>query len=181
MDIELHLATRAMTPRIAKIWMDSDRATFPLVDMLGDIRGFQEYVPTGKKKIHVRGEAKYWTYAQAGYSPFWAPLEFFEWVKETGYCFVQEGIFSAAPLVAMGFPAVAILSDSNSQLIRNLHIAGVKTVTLADGDPAGQKILRKVHRGIALPDAFDVGDIWEQKGLYEVKKLATDCVHLLRA
>jgi len=180
MDIELHLASRAMSPRIGKIWLDSDRATFPLVDMLGDIRGFQEYAPSGDKKRHKRGEAKYWTYASPGYSPFWAPVGFFKMIKETGYCFVQEGIFSAAPLVALGFPTVAILSNSNSQPIRNLHIAGVKTVTLADGDHAGRKILSKVHRGIALPDGLDVGDIWEQQGFYAVKKLATDCLQLLR-
>ena len=162
-----HLKERGYHKDIAHCVVDDTVATFFLYTLTCEMVGFQQYNPSGSKKLNDRETAKYWTYHSPGTCRFWIPKNFFELVTKEKKVFVQEGIFDALPLVNMGYPAVAILTNNNKESVRNLHLSGYKTLCLCDGDPAGQTLGRQVHSSFNLENDVDVGKLW----LYDRDKL----------
>lgn len=162
--IRRHLESRSCFEEFVEFWADDEAhvVTFPLYDITHNLIGYQQYRPDGDKKSHEKECAKYWTHHLPGTSRFWIPKTY---DSSKRIVFVQEGIFSATPLVTLGHNVVAILSSDNKDALKNLRIQGHYLIGICDGDQAGKKLSRHLDDAIILPEGEDVGLLFQKGGL----------------
>jgi DNA primase len=136
-----HLKSRHLDVNIHKTFIEDKTATFPIYNLLGQLKGFQQYRPDKPKKIanHPR-EAKYFTRGTG----FWG-LESWSFSNSI---FLVEGVFDAARLTSRRLSALAVLSSDLSELQKTqLKLIKIQRpiIALCDGDAAGLKLAKYAH------------------------------------
>lgn len=155
-----NLKSRYFDISIHTAWVDEQEgvATFPLWNLTGQMVGYQQYRPsaTKKKDNHPR-ESRYFTHRKDRVVGVWG-LE--SW-KFSNTLFITEGVFDATRITALGYSAIATLSnDVDSSLARWLWTAG-KTrsiVAVCDNDAAGRRLAKCAARNHVVLGYKDLGE-----------------------
>lgn len=140
-----HLLKRHFDPSRHKVWIDYNLglATFPLYDVGGVLRGYQQYNPsTTNKKSNDPRESRYFTYhrgtKETGMGVVWGLDSL---TNSRGTLFLTEGVFESARLLSYGYDSVAILTSCPPvQTVTQLYGLGYETlVWCGDADKAGRR------------------------------------------
>lgn len=162
MQIREHLKTRKFDSEIHKVWIDEPNsiATFPLYNLSGTLKGYQQYRPkVFDKKSNDPRKSRYYTYRKGGFS-VWG-LESFHF---TNQLFVLEGIFDACRLTNEGYSAIAILSSGMDKSVINFLNIVSKTrevITISDGDIGGSRLKKRQFKNIDMPEGHDLASVDE--------------------
>ncbi len=131
------------------------RLLFPVMDLLGDVRGFAAFDPFVYADVHSgSGTGNYYTYSSSALMSkkrFMLCAEgVFKRAYDDGYLCITDGVFDAVSLDNAGINAAALMGSSLSPEIL-FQLRFIKHVILVqDNDEAGimlgEKLLR-MHRG----------------------------------
>ena len=155
-----NLQQRHLNTQLHTTWVDEAEgvATFPLWNLSGQMVGYQQYRPSGDKKCfnHPK-DGRYFTYRKNKVIGVWG-LE--SW-NLSPTLFMTEGIFDAARLTALGYSAIATLSnDVDDTTTRWLYMvrASRRIVAICDGDVAGRKLAKYGSIFHVMPEGKDMGE-----------------------
>jgi DNA primase len=152
-----HLKSRHLDISLHRVFIEGETATFPIYNLLGEFTGFQQYRPSGFKKVpNNPREGKYFTRGKG----FWG-LESWSF---TNTIFIVEGLFDAARLTQRRISALAVLScDPSKEIKDQLRLIRMQrpVVALCDNDSAGKRLGRLAHRSYTMLD--DVGSASEEE------------------
>lgn len=172
MTVLQHLHSRYLNTELHTTWVNEDEgvATFPLWNLSGGMVGYQQYRPTGDKKLpNNRERGKYFA-CRRGRVGVWG-LE--SWgLSDT--LFVTEGVFDASRLTWLGYSAVATLSnDVDDSLKRWLWTVrkSRRVVTVCDNDNAGRRLAKYGHISYVV-ESGDLGDATDEYVANLVKEYA---------
>lgn len=163
MTVLQHLHSRYFDTKLHTHWVDEAEgvATFPLWNLSGQMVGYQQYRPSaGKQKDNHPKMSRYFTWRKNKVVGVWG-LESWN-LSDT--LFVTEGTFDACRITALGYSAIATLSnDVDVSLARWLWcVRNSRTViAVCDNDTAGRK-LAKYGRDLHVVEAGDLGDASEE-------------------
>ena len=152
-DMRTHLLSRHVDLELHRVWYnDTDRvAVFPLWSLADQLVGYQAYRPEASKVQKNDEKGKYYTYRGEKLFPKHCKTVAV-WGLESWYLsttlFVTEGVFDAARLTALGYSAVALLSNDPSKSTRNwLYIVRQSrpVVSVCDPGSAGVKLAKVGH------------------------------------
>ncbi len=171
MDLIKHLLSRHYDPsRYQTTWLDEVQGliTFPLYDLGKRLQGCQQYRPSSMdKKSHSRETSRYYMDRRAQTFGVFG----LETLKPDNHIvFIQEGIFQTAMLHSLNLPAIGIMGASNVHPIHELRLAGYTTLSLADGDLAGESVGKMCNGYYQLANGTDINDY----DLEEVYDMAYD-------
>ena len=145
--VQNHLKDRRLNSSLHTVWVDEAEgvATFPLWNLSGQWVAFQQYRPaaTKKKDNHPR-DSRYFTWRKAKVVGVWG-LE--SW-RLSNTLYVTEGLFDACSLTALGYSAVATLSnDVDASTMRWFAMVRQSrpVVVFYDDDAAGRKLMKLGH------------------------------------
>lgn len=145
--LKQHLKNRYLKVENHKCWIDDVEriATFPLYNLSGQLKGYQQYRPdTTNKKSNNPRESRYFTYKSKGEIAIWG-LE--SWYY-SDTLFLTEGLFDAARFTYNNVAAIAVLSNTLDKQTINWLWAIRKTrkvISVCDGDDSGKKLIRFGH------------------------------------
>jgi hypothetical protein len=167
MNVLENLKSRYFDMNVHTVWIDEDEgvATYPLWNLTGQMVGFQQYRPsaTKKKDNHPR-ESRYFSWRKDKVVGVWG-LESWNF---SNTLFVTEGVFDAARITALGYSAIATLSNGvDSSLARWLWTVGKarSIVAVCDNDAAGRhlaKCTNKYHVVLGYKDLGEASDEYVQ-------------------
>lgn len=154
-----HLQKRNLNSNLHTVWVNEEEgvATFPLFNLSGQLKGYQQYRPEQFKDQRNDPKGKYWTFIPEPGVRLWG----FESWSLTDTLFLVEGIFDAAKITYLGFSALAALSndvDINTKNFLQLTRRYRKVVAICDSDNSGLKLAKHAHKYFQLQDFKDVGD-----------------------
>ena len=159
MNVLQHLHSRYLDTSLHTAWVDENEgvATFPLWNLSSQLVGYQQYRPSAnKKKDNHPRMSRYFTYRKNKVVGVWG-LESWN-LSDT--LFVTEGTFDACRITALGYSAIATLSnDVDPSLARWLWcVRNSRTViTVCDNDTAGRKLAKYGHVAHVV-ESGDLGD-----------------------
>ena len=172
MNLIQHLKDRHFDTEKHTFWANPSEGvvTFPMWNLSGSLRGYQQYRPSGdKKKFNNPREGRYYTYRSKFNPEKNKTSEIAVWGLETFYwtptLFVLEGIFDACHLTKFGQSAIATASnDLDKQTMSWLWCIRQSryVVTICDGDKAGKRLARFGTESHIMPDDMDLGDASDQ-------------------
>jgi hypothetical protein len=172
MNVLENLKSRHFDMNVHTVWIDEDEgvATYPLWNLTGQMVGFQQYRPsaTKKKDNHPR-DSRYFTYRKDKVVGVWG-LESWNF---SNTLFVTEGVFDAARITALGYSAIATLSnDVDHSLARWSWITGKarNVVAVCDNDAAGRRLAKCANRHHVVLGYKDLGEASDEY----VQKLLRD-------
>lgn len=146
-----------------RAWVGEGSATFPLLNLSGQMVGYQKYTPNAQKHCSNPTLARYFTRSRKDVVLLWG--------LESFYCadtlFVCEGVFDAAAVTYWGGSAVATLSsECNKSTLQWLSlISSVRhTVLVLDKDEKGAR-LSKYCWDVYVPDTNYLGDASDKEVL----------------
>jgi hypothetical protein len=158
-----HLRSRHFDTELHIAWVDESEgvATFPLWNLSEKLVGYQQYRPSGEKKIFNNPkEGRYFTFRKDRVVGVWG-LE--SW-KLSNTLFITEGIFDACRLTARGCSAVAMLANdldnSTKEWIYSVR-ASRFVVAICDNDAAGRRLAKYGHAA-HIVEGHDLGDSSEE-------------------
>lgn len=157
-----HLLARGLEPdRYSSVFVDTDRATFALWNLSGQMVGYQTYRPDrDKNRNDDPREQRYFTFVSRfdGKVPALAVwgLETLSPDKPVYLC---EGVFDACKLHQLGLSAIATLGSDPAPLRGWLKCLPQRKIAVCDGDAAGQKLAKFADQAIFLPEGMDAGDL----------------------
>jgi len=157
--IHEHLLSRHFDVNMYKtVFVDTvnNILTVPLWNLSGQLVGYQKYNPNGDKNGNDVLNAKYFTYISKGQIGVWG-LETLH--LNSRIVVICEGIFDACRVHNFRLPALAVLSNNPSHLRNFLSILGKKTISICDGDKAGEMLSKYSSVNIQLSDGKDLGDL----------------------
>lgn len=148
MDLELH------RPAIDEV---EGVATFYMWNLSGQLVGYQQYRPSGDKKVNNNPrEGKYFTFKKVPTVGVWGV----ESLHLTPHVvFVCEGLFDAARLTSRGVSAVAVFTCNPGKDVKNwLTLLNRKVVCVCDGDKAGAMLAKYGDVSLCLLGGKDLGE-----------------------
>ncbi len=158
-NLEDHLKSRYLDLDLHRPVLDRDNnmATFYLWTLSGKLVGYQQYRPLGtKEKNNDPKEGRYYTYRSKPVSVSAFGMETLHLKPKV--LFLTEGLFDAARLTSMGYPALATLSNDPGKDFRSwLWTLNRKVVAVCDNDPAGRKLAKYGNVSVFTQDK-DLGD-----------------------
>lgn len=157
-----HLHNRHINFDIHRVWLDNEEymATFPLLNLSGQLVGYQQYRPlANKEKKNNPKEGRYFTYTKKDTRGVWG-LESWKFSKTL---FITEGIFDACRLTDKGYSAIATMSNDPKHLLNLFYIISQDRpiVAICDNDSAGKKLAKYGTSSIIVEDG-DLGDASEK-------------------
>lgn len=159
LDLEQHLKDRYLDLDLHSPVLDQDNglATFYLWTLSGKLAGYQQYRPLGTKdKNNDPREGKYYTYKTKPHSVTAFGMESLNLKPKV--LFLTEGLFDAARLTYLGYPALATLSNDPGKDFRSwLWTLNRKVVAVCDNDSAGRKLAKYGSVAVFTEDK-DLGD-----------------------
>lgn len=171
MNLVHHLKTRHFDMQLHSAWLDHVQgvATFPLWNLSEQLVGYQQYRPsaTKTKSNHPR-DSRYFTWRKNRQVGVWG-LESWNLSRTL---FVTEGVFDACRLTALGYSAVATLSnDVDNSLARWMWLVrqARSVVAVCDADVAGRKLAKIAHHSHTL-ECGDLGSATEHVVLKLVQR-----------
>jgi len=154
-----NLAARHFDTKLHTAWVDEveQTAVFPLWNLSGQMKGYQQYRPnTTLKKHNDPKESRYYCWME---SPCWWGFE--SWKLTPGLLFVTEGVFDAARLTSRGYSALAVLTCDPGKVFKNfVFTCGRRVVVVADNDEngSGRKLVKYGHQHVFCEGGKDLGD-----------------------
>jgi hypothetical protein len=158
--VATNLKDRHFNSSLHTAWVDEQEgvATFPLWNLSGQMVGFQQYRPTAdKRKSNHPRDSRYFTWRKEKIVGVWG-LE--SW-NLSSILFVTEGIFDACRLTAIGYSAIATLSnDVDDSLKRWLFVVRQtrSVIAICDNDAAGRKLAKCGHVAHVMEEGKDLGE-----------------------
>jgi len=125
--------------------------SFPLYDFGGRWVGYQDYRPFAERNCRNVREARYFTYLPRTVNGYFGVQSL---AHSTGKFYVVEGVFKAAKLHRLGYPALALMGSETRQHKSQLNLLGRPYVGIGDNDSAGRKFARAL-RGFTSPTDLD--------------------------
>lgn len=171
MTVFQHLQLRYFDTHLHTAWTDETEgvATFPLWNLSGKLVGYQQYRPSAtKKKDNHPKMSRYFTYRKNRVVGVWG-LE--SW-KLSNTLFVTEGTFDACRLTALGYSAIATLSNDVDDSTARWLWAVRKfryVVAVCDNDRAGRRLAKCGHT-FHVVESGDLGDASKEYVEQLVKK-----------
>lgn len=172
MDLKQHLKDRHFDTSLHAAWIDQEKGvvTFPLWNLSGSLRGFQQYRPSGnKEKFNNTEEGRYYTYRTKMNPERRKSCEIGVWGLETFYwskpIFVFEGIFDASRLSERGYSVLAVCAnDPDRTTIEWLYLIRAQrpVIVVCDGDKAGHRLAKNGTHYHVMPGGMDMGDVSDE-------------------
>jgi hypothetical protein len=179
--ISKHLISRGIDPSKTRVIIDEETedSYFYLYNLSGQIVGYQKYNPnyvkTGQSNLDNPRMAKYFTWVsdeEKGKKIAVWGLESFDVMKDQ-YVFITEGIFDAARIQEVGYPALAILCNDPSDSLKSwLKTLPQKKIVIYDNDKAGRKLIKAGDFAYTVPSGKDANDLTPE----EAKSFIQDCL-----
>lgn len=150
---------------------DEGTAVFYLWNFSGQLVGYHQYRPFQKeKKTNDPRSSRYFTYSKQPTLVVWGLESFY---LRDDVLFVTEGVFDAARLTYLGFPAIALLSCDARKETRNwLRSLNRRVIAVCDNDANGSgRKLAKFGDEAYFLGAKDLGDSSDEEVFEFLKKL----------
>jgi hypothetical protein len=161
MNLKQHLIERHLNLELHRPILDKELniATFLLYNLSGQLVGYQQYNPSGDKKIfNSKLEGKYYTYRNKN-QPTVAIWGLESYYVSTGPIFLTEGIFDACRMTNVGQSAFATLANNPPKDYRNwLMMLNRPIVVVCDNDAAGRKLAKFGDYVEVVPEGKDLGE-----------------------
>jgi len=171
MTVLQHLRSRHFDTELHTAWVDENEgvSTFPLWNLSGKLVGYQQYRPSGEKKMFNNPkEGRYFTFRKDRVVGVWG-LE--SW-NLSNTLFITEGVFDACRLTSRGYSAIAMLANdldpSTKEWIYTVR-ASRFVVAVCDNDPAGRRLARHGH----VAHVVETGDLGDASEEYVTKLIKT--------
>lgn len=145
---------------------EDEVASIPLRDFSGKWVGYQNYRPNGPRITKNVKEAKYFTYLPKKTNGYFG-LETLTW---PGTLYVVEGVFKAAKLHLLGYPAIALMGSEVARHKSQLMLLRRPFVGIGDNDDAGRKFARQLGGFTSPRDLDEMSDDEVKELLYENSK-----------
>jgi hypothetical protein len=160
--IKQHLQERHLNLELHRPILDEELniATFLLYNLSGQLVGYQQYNPSGDKKIfNSKLEGKYYTYRNKN-QPTIAIWGLESYYLSSGPIFLTEGIFDACTNDQMlAKQHLATLTCSPPKDYRNwLMMLNRPIVVVCDNDAAGRKLAKFGNYVEVVPEDKDLGE-----------------------
>lgn len=161
-----HLRSRHMDLGLHRPMLDEESgvATFWLYTLTGQVAGYHQYRPAGRKgkAENLKDVSKYYTW----YSKE-LPVQPRVWGLESFHrrtpLFLCEGMFDAARLTERGVAALATLSnDPGKQFMYWLRTLSRPVVAVCDNDVAGKKLAKYGNTYVFCEDGKDLGEATDE-------------------
>lgn len=171
-----HLKERHLNIKLHRPIIDEQLniATFLCFNFSGQIVGYQQYNPSGNKKIfNSKSNGRYYTYRNKLLSTIcvWGLESYYQ---SAGPIFITEGIFDAARLTELGQTAFALLSNDAPKDYNNwLHSLNRPIIAICDNDSAGQKLIKFGDRYEIVTRFKDLGSASDDYIKHIIKKFQT--------
>lgn len=159
--VRQHLLDRHLNIDLHRPVIDEDEriATFYIWNLSGQLIGYQQYRPDQTyKKTNDPRSARYFTYVHQPTLILWGLESLY---LRDDVIFITEGIFDAARLISLGFPATAVLSCDAKRDTKNwFNMFGTRRrIAVCDNDENGSgKKLAKFGREHYFLESKDLGD-----------------------
>jgi len=159
MNLVEHLKSRHLDVDLHRPMLDETEgvATFFMWNLSGQMVGYQQYRPSGDKKVNNSPrEGKYFTFRKLPTVGVWGV----ESLHLTPHVvFVCEGLFDAARLTSRGVSAVAVFTCNPGKDVQNwLTLLNRKVVCVCDGDKAGAMLAKYGDVSLCLLGGKDLGE-----------------------
>ena len=149
LDLDLH------RPVISE---EEKTVVFYLWNLSGQMVGYQQYRPFQlEKKTNHPTESRYFTYSKQPTIIVWGLESFY---LRDDVLFLTEGVFDAARLTQLGYPALALLSCDPKKDTRNwLRMLNRRVIAVCDNDTngSGRKLAKFGDEAYYL-ESKDLGD-----------------------
>lgn len=145
-----HLRNRGMVPELYSCGYDDETACFMLYDFSRRLTGFQQYRPSGDKKISNKAKGKYWSYITKGEVGLFG-LESWHF---PGPVYLTGGMFKAATLHRLGFCALHVSAVSYKYLKPQLRLLRRPFLAIGDNDAEGKQFSAR-YGGFTSPRDLD--------------------------
>lgn len=168
-DLIKHLLTRNYDPtRYVHQTLDlqANILTVGLMNLSGQMVGFQQYNPAADKKVNNAREGRYFTITRRDVLACWG-LEVLDYSKPD--LFIVEGIFKASALHMVGRNAIAVLANHPVHLKSWMHTLPFNIVGIGDNDKAGRGIVRVAGQGFQSELDVDEYTLVELESLLKEK------------
>jgi len=160
MNILTHLHGRRLDTHLHRVWIDEANrlATFPLWNLSGQLVGYQQYRPHASKEAkNDPREGRYFTRLKENKVGVWG-LESFN-LSPT--LFICEGIFDAARISAIGYAALATLSNDiakpTASWLRVIR-SSRRVVAICDSDTSGRRLSKHASTSHVVSGYKDLGE-----------------------
>jgi DNA primase len=171
--IKQHLQERHLNLELHRPILDEELniATFLLYNLSGQLVGYQQYNPSGDKKIfNSKLEGKYYTYRNKN-QPTIAIWGLESYYLSSGPIFLTEGIFDACRMTNVGQSAFATLANNPPKDYRNwLMMLNRPIVVVYDNDAAGRKLAKFGDYVEVVPEGKDLGESSDDYVQYLINK-----------
>ena len=155
------LLSRGIYDKTGLIEHEDDRITFLMYNLSGRIVGRQVYNSKGVKSAKSKDEPlRYIIKGQEGETLIFGMHTY---NPNSPYLFVVEGVFDALMLHQEGYPAIAVLTSSTNNDVKNqLRLLNGKKVGILDNDitNTGLKLKKDVDDYYVVPIEKDLNDLY---------------------
>lgn len=160
MTVEENLRSRHLDIKLHRPIIDEVEgiATFFLWNFSGQLIGYQQYRPfVLEKKTNDPKASRYFTLSKQPTIVVWGLESFY---LRDDVVFITEGVFDAARLTYLGFPAIALLSCDPKKDTKNwLRMLNRRVIAVCDNDANGSGIkLSKFGDEAYFLESKDLGD-----------------------
>jgi len=172
MNMKAHLLSRHLNLDLHRPVLDERAgvASFYCWNLSGQLVGYQQYNPTGYKKVfNSKDKGRYYTYRKLPTVCMWGVESLYQ---SDGVVFLTEGVFDAARMTNLGQSALASLCNSPPADYKNwLEALGRKVVGVVDNDKAGLKLGEFADYVEVVPKEFgDLGNANQDYVSYLLQK-----------
>jgi hypothetical protein len=175
-DLRYHLHQRHLNLELHRPFLDEELniATFYCWNLSGQLVGYQQYNPSGSKKIfNDKLSGKYYTYRNKNHQTVsvWGTESLYQ---SDGVVYLTEGIFDAARMTNLGQSALAAMANNPPRDYKNwLQLLNRPVVAVCDNDAAGRKLAKFGDYVEVVPEGKDLGESSDAYVQYLLNKYAT--------
>ena len=171
-----HLISRGLSPELYHYHTcySTNKITFLLTSLSGSIVGYQHYRPliAEKKKKNNPKTGRYFTYLPGETIGVFGYAQINPLLQDL---YIVEGLFKAGNLHRLGFNSIAVLTATPSPKMYNAQFKILSQkynlIGIGDPDPAGEKLVKFVGRGMTSPaDIDEMSDAAILEFINEIKK-----------
>jgi hypothetical protein len=158
-----HLRGRHLDIELHKPHLSEESVTFYLYNLSGQIVGYQQYNwKVLNKKVNDPKLSRYFTLVKQPTIAVWGLESFY---LRNDVLFLTEGVFDAARLTYLGFPAIALLSCDPKKDTRNwLRMLNRRVIAVCDNDANGSgRKLAKFGGEAYFLESKDLGDSTDEE------------------
>lgn len=171
MNITEHLKERHLNLKLHRPVLDEELniATFFCWNLSGQLVGYQQYNPSGDKKIfNNKLEGRYYTYRKIPTVTIWGVESLY---LSDGPIYLTEGIFDACRMTNVGYSGLATLANNPPKDYKNwLQLLHRPIIAVCDNDTAGIKLAKFGDHVEIVPGNKDLGESNDDYVSYLIQK-----------